>query len=159
MTETVLAPYGNCWVMAWTTDWAPGKKSGSTLGVQVKAIHLCDRNGWSLAAPLRPHLRADCHCIDLFNCYRHNVAFQHDGILKVMKQNVRRLCVLWHCWIHLLLKKCIFQLPRINVFSVHNYSLETDCEQLVQTTWYTMPSFPKQFERKIMKEIFSVSSF
>jgi len=54
--------YGDCWVMAWTTDWAPGERSQSALGAQVKAIHVCDQKGWSLDAPLRPHLRADCHC-------------------------------------------------------------------------------------------------
>jgi len=30
--------YGNCWVVAWTTDWAPGEKTWSALGAQVKAI-------------------------------------------------------------------------------------------------------------------------
>ena len=44
--------YGNCWVTAWTTDWAPGEKTQSALGAQVKAIYLCDQKGWSLAAPL-----------------------------------------------------------------------------------------------------------
>jgi len=38
-----------------------GKKSQSALGAQVKAIQLYDWKGWSLAAPLRPQLRADCH--------------------------------------------------------------------------------------------------
>ena len=33
----------------------------SALGAQVKAIKLSDQKGWSLAAPLRPHLRADCY--------------------------------------------------------------------------------------------------
>ena len=51
--------YGNCWVPAWTTDWAAGERTRSALGAQVKAIQLCDQEGWSLAAPLRPHLRAD----------------------------------------------------------------------------------------------------
>ena len=37
-------------------------KDWSALGAQVKAVQLCDRKGWSLAAPLLdPHLRADCH--------------------------------------------------------------------------------------------------
>jgi len=44
--------YGNCWVTAWTTDWAHGERTQSALGAQVKAIQLCDRKGWSLAAPL-----------------------------------------------------------------------------------------------------------
>ena len=29
-----------------------GKKPSSALGAQVKAIHVCDQKGWSLAAPL-----------------------------------------------------------------------------------------------------------
>ena len=37
--------HGNCWVTAWTTDWAPGERTQSALGAQVKAIHLCDRSG------------------------------------------------------------------------------------------------------------------
>ena len=53
--------YGNFWVTAWTTDWAPGERTRSALRAQMKAIHLCNWNGWRLAAPLRPHLRADCH--------------------------------------------------------------------------------------------------
>jgi len=52
--------YGSCWVMAWTTDWAPGERTRSALGAQVEAIQLCDQKGWSLSAPLRYHLRADC---------------------------------------------------------------------------------------------------
>jgi len=27
----------------------------------VRAVHLCDGKEWILAAPLKPHLRADCH--------------------------------------------------------------------------------------------------
>jgi len=55
-----LGVYGNCCVMAWTTDWAPGASTGSALGAQVKAIQLCDQE-WSLALPLvDSHLRADC---------------------------------------------------------------------------------------------------
>ena len=46
------ALYGNCWGRAWTTDWAPGARTRSALGAQVKAIQLCDQKGWSLAAPL-----------------------------------------------------------------------------------------------------------
>jgi len=53
--------YGNRWVTAWTTDWAPGEKTWSALGAQVKAIQLYDQKGWSMAAPLRPHFRADCN--------------------------------------------------------------------------------------------------
>ena len=41
--------YGNCWVTAWTTDWASGERTRSALGEQVKAIWLCDQKGWSLA--------------------------------------------------------------------------------------------------------------
>ena len=48
----LLCLYGNCWVMAWTTDWSPGERTGSALGAQVKAIQLCDQKEWSLAAPL-----------------------------------------------------------------------------------------------------------
>ena len=44
--------YGNCWVMAWTTHWAAGERTWSAVGAQVKATHLCDWKGWSLAAPL-----------------------------------------------------------------------------------------------------------
>ena len=44
--------YGNCWVMAWTPDWAPGERTWSALGAQVKGIHLCNQKGWSLAPPL-----------------------------------------------------------------------------------------------------------
>ena len=42
----------NCWVLARTTDWAPGERTWSALGAQVKAIYLWDRKGWSLAALL-----------------------------------------------------------------------------------------------------------
>ena len=38
--------------MAQSTDGAPGERTRSALGAQVKAIQLCDRKGWSLAAPL-----------------------------------------------------------------------------------------------------------
>ena len=38
----------------------PGERTWSALGAQVKAVQLYERKGWSLAAPLRPHLRADC---------------------------------------------------------------------------------------------------
>ena len=44
--------YGNCWIMAWTSDWSPEASTESATGPQVKAIHLCDRKGWSLAPPL-----------------------------------------------------------------------------------------------------------
>ena len=33
----------------WLSTWG---KDGSALGSQVKAIHLCNQKGWSLAAPL-----------------------------------------------------------------------------------------------------------
>ena len=43
-------------------DWAPGERTHSTLGPQVKAIHLCDWKGVEPGCTsLRPHLRADCH--------------------------------------------------------------------------------------------------
>ena len=54
--------YGSCWVTAWTADWAPGERTRSALRAQVKAVLLCNQKGWSLAAPLLGHLRADCHC-------------------------------------------------------------------------------------------------
>lgn len=41
--------YGNCKIMAWTTDWIPGEKTRSALRAQVKAD----------STPLRPYLRAD----------------------------------------------------------------------------------------------------
>ena len=44
--------YGNCWIMAWTTNWSPEANTESATGAQVKAIHLCDWKGWSLAPPL-----------------------------------------------------------------------------------------------------------
>ena len=44
--------YGNCWVRAWSSDGAPGERTRSALGAQVKAMQLCDRKGCSLAAPL-----------------------------------------------------------------------------------------------------------
>jgi len=44
--------YGNCWIMAWTSDWSPEASTESATGAQVKAIHLCDRKEWSLAPPL-----------------------------------------------------------------------------------------------------------
>ena len=51
-TTTVVPVYGNCWIMAWTTDWSPEASTQSAAGAQVKAIHLCDQKGWSLAPPL-----------------------------------------------------------------------------------------------------------
>jgi len=48
----IIYLYCNCWVPAWSTDWAPGERTRSALGAQVKAIQLCDQMGWSLAAPL-----------------------------------------------------------------------------------------------------------
>ena len=47
-----LKVYGNCWVRAWSSDGAPGERTRSALGAQVKAMQLCDRKGYSLAAPL-----------------------------------------------------------------------------------------------------------
>ena len=44
--------YSNFWVPAWPTDWAPGARTRSALGVQVKAIQWCEQKGCSLAAPL-----------------------------------------------------------------------------------------------------------
>ena len=44
--------YGNCWIMAWATDRSPEASTESAVGAQVKAIHLCDWKGWSLAPPL-----------------------------------------------------------------------------------------------------------
>jgi len=44
--------YGNCWIMAWTSDWSAEVSTESAMGAQVKAIQLCDCKGWSLAAPL-----------------------------------------------------------------------------------------------------------
>ena len=48
----LLLLYGNCWVPAWTTDGAPGERTQSVLGAQVKAIQLCDQKGCNLTAPL-----------------------------------------------------------------------------------------------------------
>ena len=53
--------YGNCWVTAWTTDWAPGERTRSALGAQVKAIQLWSEGVEPGCTSLRPHLRADCH--------------------------------------------------------------------------------------------------
>ena len=54
--------YRNCWITAWTSDRSPEASTDSDTGPQVKAIHLCDRKGCSLAAPLLDlDLRADCH--------------------------------------------------------------------------------------------------
>lgn len=48
--------------MGWTSDWSAEASTESAVGTQVKAIHLCDRKGWSLAPLLLdPVLRADCH--------------------------------------------------------------------------------------------------
>ena len=44
--------HGNCWVTAWPSDWSPEASTESAVRAQVKAIQLCDRKGWSLAAPL-----------------------------------------------------------------------------------------------------------
>ena len=41
--------YGNCWITAWTSGWPPEASTESTTGAQVKAIQLCDQEGWSLA--------------------------------------------------------------------------------------------------------------
>lgn len=46
-------------LLSWTSHWAPGDKTQSALGAQMKAIHLWDYKGWSLASPLLEHLRAD----------------------------------------------------------------------------------------------------
>jgi len=54
--------YGNCWVTAWTANWAPEERTWSALEAWVKAIHLCNQKGWSFAAFLLDLiLRADCH--------------------------------------------------------------------------------------------------
>ena len=47
-----LKVYGNCWVRAWSSDGASGERTRSALRAQVKAVQLCDRKGYSLAAPL-----------------------------------------------------------------------------------------------------------
>jgi len=44
--------YANCWITTWTTDWSPEASTESAMEAQVKAIHLCDWKGWSLAPPL-----------------------------------------------------------------------------------------------------------
>ena len=44
--------YGNYWITAWTSDWPPEASTESAVGTQLKAIHLCDWKGWSLAPPL-----------------------------------------------------------------------------------------------------------
>ena len=37
-----LSVYGNCWIMAWTSDWPPEVSTESAAGAHVKAIRLCD---------------------------------------------------------------------------------------------------------------------
>ena len=44
--------YGNCWIMAWTSDSSPEASTKSAVGAQVKAIHLCDQKGWNMAAAI-----------------------------------------------------------------------------------------------------------
>ena len=52
---------GNCWVMTWTTVWAPEERTWSVLEAQVKAIQLCDQKGVEPGCTsLGPHLRANC---------------------------------------------------------------------------------------------------
>jgi len=57
--------YGNCWVVAWTTDRAPGERTQSHLQAQVKAIRLSDWKGWSLAmgSPVRGAGAAPCRLL------------------------------------------------------------------------------------------------
>jgi len=53
--------YGNCWMMAWTSDWPPEASTESAMGAQVKAIHPVWLEGVKPGSTSpRPHLSADC---------------------------------------------------------------------------------------------------
>ena len=52
--------YGNCWIMAWTSDWPCEVSAESAAGAQVNAISPEWPEGVELGStPPRPHLRAD----------------------------------------------------------------------------------------------------
>ena len=62
-STSYLALYGNCWVMAWNTDWAPGERipvSPGSTGEGNSPVQPEEVEPGSTS--LRPHLRAGCHC-------------------------------------------------------------------------------------------------